>query len=331
MYRDKVKEYLEKRQGDPITVIESEPVPAPDPISSSKVELKRKAAAFKAQGDILSQRAASSISHRRGAQLKREANVAYRLYEKYSEEAKAISGQSKDSMKHGIIKAEAKTKREEGVDWSAQYFLDVPDPEHPSTWGLRTHVMINGQKKMTVTQLGRAAAALGPKGFMGNQYKVKPNGKSKEELKKALVSKYRQLGVSDEDIPSYLLAAAHSADFDWLSEEVLAHYGRKGMKWGQRIFSKKGGGSKSISEKKALKKAKKLSDDELSTAIKRMKMEKEYASLSSTKKSKGQSAIKEVLASSTKSAAKKHTTKIMFDAMAYGIKKVKPSYEAKWK
>lgn len=95
-------------------------------------------------------------------------------------------------------------KTEGGVAYPAHCFLDRPDPQHPSTWGLRTHELVNGQILMTKAQLGRAAAALSPSGFRGNQYKQRPNGKPLDYLRRVLISRYRQLGVKTDDIPSYL-------------------------------------------------------------------------------------------------------------------------------
>ena len=352
MYNDRVRSYLYKK-GKSLEKPKTD-LPPRDPVDSEVADLRRKSSAFRNQGNVLMQNASIQTSHKREAQLTREAQVAFQLADEYQEKAKLIvEGRTDDGMKTAIGHASI-TKREDGVDYTARHFLDVPDPQKPSTWGLRVYEKVEGSILMTRAQLGRAAAALGPNGFMGNRYKVRENGKSMDELKRALLSKYRSLNVPDDDIPPHILAMAHSAeeeifDLDFTSpvefDAIIEHYGRKGQRWGQRIFSKKSGGSEGSGGKgkassdgeksketktKTNKKVKKMTDQELSQAIRRMQMEKQYRELSNSKKSKGQSAVRKVLADSGKKALGKHATKLMFDAMTYGIQKAKPSYQPKF-
>lgn len=238
MFNDKVTNYLQQKakQQKPLP-----PLLRKDPVNLEVVDLRRKAASFKDRGNVLMETAAIQTSHKRSAQLKREAQVAFDMAEEYREKAEFIAEESlTDGMKKPISH-EVKTK--DGVDLEDISDLDLTEP----------------------------------------------------------------------------------VEF----EEILEHYGRKGMRWGQRIFSKKKGSSKS--EKKAAKKAKGMTDEELGAAIKRLKMEKEYASLSSSKKSNGESIVKSVLRSSIKSAANKHATKLIFDAMTKAIQKKNPDYKPKWK
>ena len=65
----------------------------------------------------------------------------------------------------GIV---AKKKTENGQEFSSSAYLVVPDPDKPSTWKLRVE---DSPGKVTVAQLGRAAAALG-KGFRGNKVQL---------------------------------------------------------------------------------------------------------------------------------------------------------------
>jgi HK97 family phage major capsid protein len=90
------------------------------------------------------------------------------------------------------------TKTEDGKEYTADAYLYVPDPEKPSTWKLRIE---EEPGKITVAQLGRAAAALGP-GFMGNRVDIPPEDRRKAARK--LIALYRDQGVADEDIPPYL-------------------------------------------------------------------------------------------------------------------------------
>ena len=64
----------------------------------------------------------------------------------------------------------AETKTENGVAFPARAFAFVPDAEKPSTWKLR--VWEDLEKKVTVRQLGRAAAAFSPGGFRGQRVQI---------------------------------------------------------------------------------------------------------------------------------------------------------------
>lgn len=94
-------------------------------------------------------------------------------------------------------------KTEDGREYPASAYLYVPDPDRPSTWKLR--IWETPEEKVTVAQLGRAAAALGP-GFRGNRVELPP-----EERRKAarrLIRLYHEQGVDDEEIPDYLFEIA---------------------------------------------------------------------------------------------------------------------------
>lgn len=67
------------------------------------------------------------------------------------------------------LEKEAKTKRENGIDFPASAFAYVPDPQTPSTWKLR--LWENLDSKETAAQVGRAVAAIG-KGFRGNVVEI---------------------------------------------------------------------------------------------------------------------------------------------------------------
>jgi hypothetical protein len=204
-------------------------------------------------------------------------------------------------------------KTEGGISYPARCFLDVPDPRKPSTWGLRIYEMVNGEIKMTKAQLGRAAAALSSNGYRGNAYKTRPVGKSNDQLKASLVSKYRSLGVSDDEIPSYLLSASHMAHARWrpkrkksTMDEFIEHVGIKGMKWGIRKDYRTGG-------QKLSDKAKNMSEQDLSSSIKRMQMERQYADLIAKENKANQSRL---------SAGKERVGKILIDGGAEAAKTV---------
>lgn len=99
-----------------------------------------------------------------------------------------------------LIPKETKTKspirRENGIDYPAVDFAYVPDPLKPSTWKLR---LTEAPGKITVAQLGRAAAALSPGGFRGNRVQIPSSAVS--AVKRRILSEYRKLKVPDPKIP----------------------------------------------------------------------------------------------------------------------------------
>jgi len=74
-----------------------------------------------------------------------------------------------------------------------------------------------------------------------------------------------------------------------VEEDTLEHYGVPGMKWGRR----KGESSKDSGPPKP--DVKKMSDDELRSAINRIKMEKEFEKLTSPEISKGRKIVGKIL------------------------------------
>lgn len=94
----------------------------------------------------------------------------------------------------------AVTKSDEGKNYPASAYLVVEDPQQPTTWHLRVKEYVNGQLQYTRNMCGRAAAALGPKGYRGNRY----TGPKKEEAKGKLRGIYRNtLKVPDDQIPTF--------------------------------------------------------------------------------------------------------------------------------
>lgn len=100
-------------------------------------------------------------------------------------------------------KAMGKTKRDRGMEFTSSAYLYVPDADKPSTWKIRVE---ETPGKVTVKQLGRAAAALGPKGFMGQRAQM-PDA-DRKSCAKQLVGLYRKHDVADDDLPAYLWKVA---------------------------------------------------------------------------------------------------------------------------
>lgn len=85
-------------------------------------------------------------------------------------------------------------------------------------------------------------------------------------------------------------------------DDILAHYGKKGMHWGTRTSrSVSKGSKKSVAAKP---KAKDLSDEELRKAVNRMNMEKQYNSLvgNKTAAAKGAEFAKGIAGTAVKTA-----------------------------
>lgn len=115
-------------------------------------------------------------------------------------------------------------------------------------------------------------------------------------------------------------------------EEALEHYGVRGMKWGKR--KKRTSVSVSIADGRTSitrtldgpgsvgvsvgKKVRDLTDEELSTAIKRIKLEREFAQLTTPAPSKGKKMVQDFLAEQAKQQAKSALEK----GMASGGKKI---------
>lgn len=102
----------------------------------------------------------------------------------------------------------AETKTEDGEHFPKSAFLFTPDSESPSTWKLRTWE--TPTSKITIAQLGRAAAALSSGGFRGNRVQV-PSGEVKS-IKNKLISLYEGQGVSKEQIPKHLFLEEEGGD-----------------------------------------------------------------------------------------------------------------------
>lgn len=97
-----------------------------------------------------------------------------------------------------------------------------------------------------------------------------------------------------------------------ITEDFIAHFGVRGMKWGVRKRSS--GGKKATVGKKSKGKVSDMSDEELGKKVKRMNMEKQYKDLKKNKRDqsivrKGAKATGQILAKSAKTSITTVTTK----------------------
>ena len=119
--------------------------------------------------------------------------------------------------------------------------------------------------------------------------------------------------------------------------QAIAHYGRGGMKWGVRRTKKQLGAADKAagkSQKKLKKQVKKLSDEDLTKAVKRLQLEKSYKDLvtssnkaTQTRVQRGTAEMVKIAKASAKSAIQSHSTVIMRNAITTAIKKKYPTYE----
>ena len=97
-----------------------------------------------------------------------------------------------------------------------------------------------------------------------------------------------------------------------LSEDELAHFGVVGMRWGKR--KKKSSSEDSGPPKPSVKS---MSDDELKSAINRLKMEKEYNTLTAPQVNAGKKIVMDLLKEVGKQQAKTFINKSL-EAALYG-------------
>lgn len=110
------------------------------------------------------------------------------------------------------LKEQKAMKTEDGVQFPADAYAYVPDPEKPSEWKLR--LWEDPQKKVTRVQLGRATAALSPGGFRGQKVEIPRD--DLPAVKRKIRAEYRKLDVADEDIPRWVQESE--------TRQILAEY-----------------------------------------------------------------------------------------------------------
>jgi len=116
------------------------------------------------------------------------------------------------------------------------------------------------------------------------------------------------------------------ADRYFEEAEVLSHYGRKGMKWGIRRSKKQLGTSKG----KLKKRAKKLSDEELKSRVKRLNLEKQYVKLNQeanastkTRMQRGKAEMAKIAKNSARKVAQTQSDLILKTVVDKAIKAAK--------
>ena len=98
------------------------------------------------------------------------------------------------------VKLQEATKTEDGESYPASAFAYVPDSNKPSGWKLR--LWESPEKKETVAQVGRAAAAFSPGGFRGQRVQIPASAVA--GVKAKIRAAYRKLGVKPEDMSKWV-------------------------------------------------------------------------------------------------------------------------------
>lgn len=144
----------------------------------------------------------------RNAQKQKEAGAMGQTFRSFAELGAAVLA----GVEEPATAAKA-TKTDGGKVYTAAAYLYVPDEEKPSTWKLKIE---ESPGEITVAQLGRAAAALSPAGFMGQRVEMTPDERSMAARK--LIALYRDQDVTDADIPEYLFEMAGMDDAEDAAE-----------------------------------------------------------------------------------------------------------------
>lgn len=128
-----------------------------------------------------------------------------------------------------------------------------------------------------------------------------------------------------------------------MGENVLAHYGIRGMKWGVRRYQNKDGSLTAAGKKRysgdggnigttksttssssGRKKVSEMTDDELNRAVRRLQLEQQYRQLNPEKISAGQKFVNkvanDVLIPAATTVARNAVQKVMQDAVSKALK-----------
>ena len=98
-------------------------------------------------------------------------------------------------------------KTEQGMEFPAEAYAYVPDPEQPSTWKLR--LWESPEKGVTARQVGMAIAALGPGGFRGNRVEIPREDLPKVKARVRAAWKKVHPDADPEEIPAVIRESAH--------------------------------------------------------------------------------------------------------------------------
>jgi len=114
--------------------------------------------------------------------------------------------------------SKAPTKTDHGRSYPAAAYAYVPDRTKPSSWKLR--LWETPEKKETAVQVGRAVAALGAGGFMGNPVELPAAARSAAKAKVRAAWHRTHPGASSEDVPAVLRKSTGSYTMSTLLQKM---------------------------------------------------------------------------------------------------------------
>lgn len=100
-----------------------------------------------------------------------------------------------------VEKAMKAMRTDDGVEYPAEAYAYVPDPESPSTWKLR--LWESPSEKVTARQVGMALAAMGP-GFRGQKVEIPADDMPGVRAKVRAAWKEVHPDASDDEVPEVL-------------------------------------------------------------------------------------------------------------------------------
>ena len=108
--------------------------------------------------------------------------------------------------------AEKPMKTEDGVQFPAEAYAYVPDPQKPSTWKLR--LWEDPSKKETPKQVGAAIAAFSPGGFRGRKVQIPTEDRGKVKAKIRAAWKRVNPDKEPEDMPAHIKSTEGGEEMD---------------------------------------------------------------------------------------------------------------------
>lgn len=138
------------------------------------------------------------------------------MHQKWAWQLRASLGiQSED-----VAEADGVYKTDMGMRFPASAYAYVPDPQKPSTWKMR--LWEDPSKKVTRASIARAAMALSPSGFRGNQVQL-PKGEV-AAVRSKVAAAWKSVHTSGEKMPAHL---AEGSDLELALAEGLSASMRK--------------------------------------------------------------------------------------------------------
>ncbi|MCL5942744.1 MAG: hypothetical protein M1325_04380 [Actinobacteria bacterium] len=128
-----------------------------------------------------------------------------------------------------LKRAGGPTRIDGGEEYTAADYAYTPQPDKPSTWKLRLAEYVDGEKRMTAAQVGRAVAALSAGGYRGRRVDIPAEDLRavKEKLRGAW--KKTHPDAEAQDMPEHIRKAEQTGIGDWLRDAIRKAAGIPGQ------------------------------------------------------------------------------------------------------